>query len=185
MSAITLPQTNGVVYCLIYDWPGYCVGDDGSVWSCRSSGWIGGLSATWHRVNTRAKNKYGHQRVLLCNGGYRKCVAVHRLVLAAFVGACPEGMECCHLNGNARDNRLVNLCWGTRSRNSEDTRRHGTNPLGQRNPHAILTDELVREIKRLKAEGHVNQRQIARRMGVTDAAISAITRGVNWSHIQL
>ena len=31
---------------------------------------------------------------------------VHRLVLEAFVGPCPEGMETRHLNGKRSDNRL-------------------------------------------------------------------------------
>jgi hypothetical protein len=51
---------------------------------------------------------------------------VHSLVLLAFVGPRPPGMECCHRNGDRTDNRLLNLRWGTASSNSFDKVRHGT-----------------------------------------------------------
>ena len=51
---------------------------------------------------------------------------VHRLVIEAFIGPCPDGMECCHNNGDPADNRLLNLRWGTRSDNNLDRVRHGT-----------------------------------------------------------
>lgn len=51
---------------------------------------------------------------------------VHRVVLEAFIGPCPEGMECCHNDGNPQNNRLENLRWDTKTNNGADTRRHGT-----------------------------------------------------------
>lgn len=57
---------------------------------------------------------------------------VHCLMLEAFVGPCPDGMQTRHLNGNGLDNRLVNLRWGTPSENSHDKVRHGTHPKAAR-----------------------------------------------------
>lgn len=54
--------------------------------------------------------------------GYAK---VHRLVLEAFVGPCPDGMECCHANDVHGDNRLENLRWDTPSANARDKIRNG------------------------------------------------------------
>ncbi len=51
--------------------------------------------------------------------------AVHRLVLSAFVGPCPDGMECCHDDGDPTNNAVSNLYWGTRSQNMRDRFRHG------------------------------------------------------------
>ncbi len=51
---------------------------------------------------------------------------VARLVLMAFVGPCPKGMEALHGNGVRVDSRLTNLRWGTRSENQWDQIRHGT-----------------------------------------------------------
>ncbi len=42
---------------------------------------------------------------------------VHRLVMAAFVGPCPEGQEVMHNNHIRSDNRLENLRYGTHVEN--------------------------------------------------------------------
>lgn len=70
-------------------------------------------------------DKAGYPRVTLKVGGARHNYLVHHLVLKAFVGPKPAGMECRHLNGNPADDRLENLKWGTPTENSYDTVRHG------------------------------------------------------------
>jgi hypothetical protein len=65
----------------------------------------------------------GHLSVALGRGNSQ---CVHKLVLLAFVGVAPDKHECRHLNGDPADNRLENLCWGTRSENIKDAVRHGT-----------------------------------------------------------
>ena len=67
----------------------------------------------------------GHMHVSLSMGGVVRTHFVHRLVLAAFVGPCPEGHEVCHGNGRPDDNRLSNLRYGTQSANTLDRVRHG------------------------------------------------------------
>lgn len=72
----------------------------------------------------------GHLSVCLSGGTRknRKGAYIHRLVMAAFVGPCPEGMEVCHNNGNPTDNRLTNLRYGTAADNRSDSVKHGTHP---------------------------------------------------------
>lgn len=53
---------------------------------------------------------------------------IHRLVLEAFSGPCPEGMGCRHLDGNQMNNWLSNLKWGTPQENADDRVRHGRVP---------------------------------------------------------
>lgn len=48
---------------------------------------------------------------------------VHRVVLEAFVGPRPNGLQCRHLDGNKTNNALLNLCWGTPQENADDKRR--------------------------------------------------------------
>jgi hypothetical protein len=55
----------------------------------------------------------------------RRTHKVHRLVLQAFVGPCPPGMECLHDNDVKTDNHLENLSWGTSSANKFDAVRNG------------------------------------------------------------
>lgn len=57
---------------------------------------------------------------------------VHRLVLLAFTGPCPDGMEALHDNGVHGDARLSNLRWGTKSENCLDLVRHGTHVHARR-----------------------------------------------------
>lgn len=54
-----------------------------------------------------------------------KVIAVHQLVLETFVGPCPPGQMCRHLNDIPLDNRLANLAWGTRLENTADAKANG------------------------------------------------------------
>lgn len=74
----------------------------------------------------------------LGNNGYlqvtlrRRTHMIHTLVTAAFLGPRPTGMEVCHNNGDAHDNRAENLRYDTISANRRDTVLHGRNPMTQR-----------------------------------------------------
>lgn len=65
-------------------------------------------------------------QVGLSKGHRRWFPLVHRLVLEAFVGPCPEGMECCHNDGDYRNNHLTNIRWDTHVNNMRDSIQHGT-----------------------------------------------------------
>ncbi|OZC60037.1 hypothetical protein CH276_18855 [Rhodococcus sp. 06-470-2] len=79
--------------------------------------------------NLGTDDKY---RVNLSRNGFVRQVRVHRLVLEAFVGPCPVGLEGCHNNGIGKDNRLTNLRWDTPSENQLDKVRHGTHHYSKR-----------------------------------------------------
>ena len=78
-------------------------------------------------------NKLGHRRVSVKPDGqsYRG-MYVHRLVLMAFRGVCPEGMQGCHNDGNPSNNELSNLRWDTAKANQADRARHGTHQNANR-----------------------------------------------------
>lgn len=75
---------------------------------------------------------FGHQTVALFTNGARRSFLIHRLVLEAFVGPCPEGMEACHWNGVPSDNRVKNLRWDTRAANVADSVRVGTHHMANK-----------------------------------------------------
>lgn len=127
----------------------------------------------------RGPRQCGHLKVVLYKGAVLKTHQIHRAVLEAFVGPCPSGMECRHLDGDARNNLLENLRWGTPRENREDQHRHGTSNRGERNRWSSLTAEQVREIRRLRGEG-IYQKDVAKLFGVTRKAIHAIDRGKTW-----
>ena len=80
------------------------------------------------RVLTPTANTGGYLKVGLGRLGRAKTLQVHRLVLEAFVGPCPEGHECCHNDGDPTNNNLSNLRWDTPSGNALDSVLHGTHP---------------------------------------------------------
>ena len=53
--------------------------------------------------------KDGYLRVTLCQHGKTSRKYIHRLVLETFVGPCPLGMQCRHLDGNRSNNEVDNL----------------------------------------------------------------------------
>jgi hypothetical protein len=99
------------------EWEGfYEVSDLGRVRNLRSG-----------RLLSPALRKDGYQHVSLKVNGSRDDQLVHRLVMLAFTGPCPDDMETRHLDGNPASNTLANLKYGTSSENSFDTVHHGRN----------------------------------------------------------
>ncbi len=96
----------------------YLVSDDGRVWSRPRRSATGG-------VLSPGRDSHGYPMVGLWVDGKQRTRLVHSLVLGAFVGPRPEGMECRHLDGDKTNNRLGNLAWGTHSDNMQDRVRHG------------------------------------------------------------
>lgn len=171
-----------VAYRDVPDFPGYRVGSDGSVWSCRD--FHGGTTREWHRMKP-GRHKFGYPQVYLCICGSRKMFQIHRLVLMAFVGLCPEGMECRHLNSDPTDNRLENLCWGSHRENVLDMVRAGRRPewRGERSGNAKVAEQDIRDIRAAFAAGEL-QREIAQRYGLTQGYVSEIVNLKKWAHVK-
>lgn len=129
----------------------------------------------------------GHMIVNLTSakatGGWAQvCHYVHSLVLTAFNGECPLGYEACHNDGNPANNMLNNLRWDTRANNQADRTAHGTSNRGRRNGQAVLDEAAAREVKRRLAAKE-SQTSIAKAMGVSRSAVSAISTGRTWKHL--
>jgi len=107
---------------------------------------------------------------------------IHTLVLEAFAGLRPAGMQAAHLNGCRTDNRIENLAWVTVRENILHKRVHGTAMLGERNHQAKLTENAVREIRTLYASG-LSCKAIAARFGVDWTVVRNIKNGRIWTHV--
>lgn len=98
----------------------YEVSDAGRIRSTRRRGTAGGLLT--HKVTKRG----GYLTVSLLRGCEQTTRPVHSVVLEAFVGPRPHGVEIRHLDGDPTNASLANLVYGTRSENGLDKRAHGT-----------------------------------------------------------
>jgi hypothetical protein len=127
----------------------------------------------------------GYLYVTLSRNGKQSHRQVHRLVLEAFHGPCPEGQEGRHGPNGKLDNRASVLRWGTQSENyGADRVRDGTSNRGERNGQAKLTAEIVAECKRQYIAGKTQQ-VIAREYGVSPGTISDVILGRRWKHVSI
>jgi hypothetical protein len=162
-------------------YPMYRVGNDGSVWSCYVHGPGSRTCGVWTKKKPTSD---GSRCVVNLSDGKLKTYTVSRLVLFAFVGPCPEGMECCHNDGNHTNNQVDNLRWDTPKENQADRAKHGTSNQGVRNRSAKLNEEQVREIRRLYATGGFSLSMLARKYQVTVPTIHPIVQRRTWKHVK-
>lgn len=101
----------------VVGWEGlYYVSDMGRVRNCKPA----------KRILRHKVDEKGYHRLTLCRqGSPRRHARVHRLVLEAFVGLCPDGMEACHADCDPANNKLNNLRWDTHPENVMDSIRLG------------------------------------------------------------
>jgi hypothetical protein len=175
--------SSGVEYREIPGFPGYRVGSDGSVWSRQGRGKRHGtLEGTWRRLRERIKDGGYHYVVPCCSSQSTRPHNVARLVLLAFVGPCPDGMECCHNDGNPHNNSFENLRWDTRSANAADRNRHGRGWAGEGHPKAKLDADAVRQIRAEHARGE-SCPSIAARRKLDRGTVWMIVTRRTWKHV--
>ena len=82
-------------------------------------------------VKKQTKNTQGYACVSLSSDCMSRMFNVHALVLLAFAGPRPDGMEVRHLDGNRLNPNVNNLVYGYPEDNALDRKHHGTtNYLG-------------------------------------------------------
>ena len=112
-----------------------------------------------------------------------RVILAHRFSWEQANGPIPDGLCVLHRCDNPPCVNPAHLFLGTRTDNNRDMHAKGraNPPRGERHPRARLTEEKVREIRRLAAAG-ISQRQIARMFGVSKGAVaSVVTR--QWKHV--
>jgi len=121
-------------------------------------------------VNLKVRNKASKQKV-------------HRLVAKAFLSQPTPKHEVNHKNSNRQDNTVQNLEWVTHSENMLHGFVYGFNSqVGVRNSRAKLTEEDVKEIRRLA--GRVSQKELATRFGVSCRTIRHVVVRSGWKHVE-
>ena len=107
-----------------------------------------GVRRRWAgRILQAATDSEGRRSVTLAVAGVNQTRRIHTLVLTAFVGPPPAGLEGCHEDGDPGHNCPTNLRWDTRSNNHRDTTRHGRHFLANRThcpwEHQLIAPNLV------------------------------------------
>ena len=107
---------------------------------------------------------------------------VHRLVWENEHGPIPKGKVIRHLCNNPCCVKLSHLQIGTQADNIKDRDQSGRTAKGSRQGLSKLTEETIKEIRKLLKEGAIGA-SIARKFGVTKNAIYCIKRGETWKHL--
>lgn len=125
-------------------------------------------------------------RIFLCKEGKTSQRSIHSLVMLAFVGERPVGMEINHKNGVRHDNRLGNLEYCTRQENMLHTHRVLGSPnraRGERIQQSKLTEGNVIEIRKLYTRG-MTSNVLAEMFKVCVSNIRCIIRRDTWGHVE-
>lgn len=106
---------------------------------------------------------------------------LHKLIAETWIGPCQPGMVVSHADDNKLNCRADNLEYMTNPENVK--RAYATGRLsnkGETNGKAVLTDEMVRQIRRLD---HLTAKKAAEAVGCRSHSILHVRRG-SWSHVK-
>ncbi len=152
----------------------------GGLYRASRSGQILGVKRG--RLLKQFRDRRGYLHVNLYDGSGRpKHCLVHRLVFEAWVSPIPSGFQVNHISGKC--NQIENLEIVTPEENRDHAMRTGLiNRRGEANPRAKLTEDNVREIRKLRAQG-MSVQAIAWMFRVSEKAIYCIVMGKTWKHV--
>ena len=164
------------------EWEGlYEVSDRGHVRSldkvCGAKN--GGKALRRGRVLSPVVKAGRYLAVTLADRARRKQHFVHDLVLLAFVGKKPRGMQVCHFDDAHQNNVLANLRYGTPKENGADAVRNNKRPKGSAHGCAKLTEADVLTIRNTP----LANREIACIYGIHPAHVNRIRTRKIWKHI--
>lgn len=165
----------------IAGFPAYRLSDTGVLESCWTWGpYYPGMQCEpqWKIVPLRF-NLDGYIPINLCDvGGKRRRTHLHRLLAETFISPPPFPRACVrHIDGNARNNSINNLAWGTYLENENDKKAHGTHR--SRITAAKLTNDDMEIIRKMREAGESHEK-IAQVVGVTRPTISRFLSGKTW-----
>lgn len=115
-------------------------------------------------------------------------VGLHRVIWESAHGPIPDDMQVNHIDGNTSNNSIRNLELVTSAGNIEHAIATGLRRdahigvAGEANHMARLTEDSVREIRALLAQG-MAQKAIAARHGISQPQVSYIRNGKAWAHV--
>lgn len=114
--------------------------------------------------------------------GEKQYLSVHRMVLEAFVGPCPDNFVACHNDDNCWNNRVGNLRWDTVENNLRDQSANNKVLRGERHGNSKLTKEQVIAIRNRYAAGEKSA-DLAKEFGVLRTHITDICAFRIWKHV--
>ncbi len=147
-------------------------------------------------INLKTKNKLkafdngvGYLRVGIYVGNNKtKPIYIHRLIAQSFIPNPENKLEVNHIDGNTKNNHISNLEWVTKSENQLHAYKIGLNrptpSLGEKNGNALLTDEMVKQIRIMFKNG-IRQCEIKKHFDINKCLVSNVVLNKTWKHIKI
>lgn len=142
--------------------------------------WEERIADKWHEDDNGCHIWTAHT----CERGYGRITngqLAHRVNYAHRYGPLPTWLFCCHTCDVTSCINPDHLYLGTHEQNMRDFSRSGIRK-GEGNPHAKLTEQSVREIRKLAGTGE-SFASISRLYGVGPTQVSRIVGRQRWGHI--
>lgn len=139
----------------------YEVSDDGQMRSLT----FAGKPRSEPKILKQRLDRDGYKRLNVVDDGKHTTWRVHRIVAAAFLGPCPDGMVPDHINRIRTDNRIGNLRY-----------------ISERKNGSKFTEEQVRQARRL-TDGGMPTRKVAVITGISNTQVRRIRDGEDWAHL--
>lgn len=113
-------------------------------------------------------------------------IRASRLAYELFVGPIPQDMHILHDPVICNNRRCINpkhLRCGTNYENSMDRFISETQPQGETHYRTHLTEDDVREIRRLSRDEHMPYERIGARFNIHNATVHNIVHAQSWKHV--
>jgi HNH endonuclease/NUMOD4 motif len=153
----------------------YLISNTGKLWSVRKK---------LYRVGFDDTRGYLNVTLSLDDKTYNR--RIHRMVIEAFVGHRPTGLDINHIDGNKRNNRISNLEYVTRAENLAHAFKLGLlTPVHQfKTGHIFNRTITVDDVRRIRASGGGKVLQaLADELGLNICQLYKIRNGTRWGGV--
>lgn len=138
----------------------------------------GGVSILLKPTITR-----GYYYAGLYSKGVQDRQRIHRLVAEAFIYNPDRKPYVDHIDGDKTNNNATNLRWVTQKENINFASARGTLSRGEKHWKAVLTEDIVKTIRRMGKTGKFTHAEIGRKLNCNRKTVTDIIRYKSWRHI--
>lgn len=136
-------------------------------------------------ILTPSISKKGYAFLRLSKDGVGKMFSIAGLVAGAFIGPRPYRRQVNHKDCNKRNNHYSNLEYVTCRENLLHAMKNNLTRYcrGEKSNGHKITEKMVLEIREIYSTGNFSQKELAKKYGIKEPAVSHIINRRNWKHI--